>query len=106
MLVEFNAAKNAANLCRHGIGLVRFLDLETDTAVSEEDRRADYGERRFRVLGFIDGRLHTAAITHRGEKIRVISLRRANRREEKSYAKERGKASRRRESRMDGRGNS
>jgi uncharacterized DUF497 family protein len=90
MIVEFNAAKNAANLRRHGIGLVRFLDLEIDTAVSEEERRRDYGERRFRVLGFIDGWLHAAAITHRGEKIRVISLRRANRHEEKSYAKERG----------------
>jgi uncharacterized protein len=92
MVVEFNAAKNAANLCRHGIGLVRFLDMEVDTAVSEEDTRRDrdYGERRFRVLGFIDGRLHAAAITHRGERIRVINLRRANRREEKSYAKERG----------------
>lgn len=56
MLLEFDAAKNAVNLSRHGIGLVRFLDLEIDTAVSEEDRREDYGERRFRVLGFIDGR--------------------------------------------------
>lgn len=100
-MVEFDAEKNAANLCRHGIGLVRFQDLEFDTAVTEEDRRKDYGERRFRVLGFIDGWLHTAAITHRGEMIRVISLRRANRREEKSYAKERGKPSRRRESGMD-----
>ena len=55
------------------------------------DRRKDYGELRLRVLSFIDGRLHASVITPRGEKIRVISLRRANSREEKFYAKELGR---------------
>ncbi len=63
------------------------MDLET--AISLEDTRKDYGERRLRVLGTIDGKLHTAVVTPRGETIRVISLRRANRREERAYAKER-----------------
>ncbi len=60
-----------------------------ETAVSGDDVRKDYGERRLRVLGFIDGLLYAAVVTPRGEKIRVISLRRANRREERAYAKER-----------------
>jgi hypothetical protein len=63
--------------------------VERDTAVLVEDRRQDYGERRMRVLGHIDGHVHVAVITPRGEKIRVISLRRANEREERAYAKER-----------------
>jgi uncharacterized DUF497 family protein len=41
------------------------------------------------VLGYIDGLLHAAVITPRGDRIRVISLRRANKREERAYAKER-----------------
>ena len=63
------------------------IDFETATAI--EDTRKDYRERRLRVLGTIDGKLHAPVITPRGETIRVISLRRANKREERAYAKER-----------------
>lgn len=89
MLVEFDAAKNAANLRERGVGLVRFADMEMETSISVEDTRKDYGEPRFRVWGLLDLRLHVAIITHRGERVRVISLRRANHREEKAYAKAR-----------------
>jgi uncharacterized DUF497 family protein len=89
VLLEFDQAKSAENLKKPGIGLERFADIDAETAVSVEDVRKDYGERRLRVLGFIDGLLHAAVVTPRGEKIRVISLRRANRREERVYAKER-----------------
>jgi uncharacterized protein len=93
-MVEFDAAKNAANLRKRGIGLVRFMDIEMETAIVVKDERKDYGERRFRVWGYIDGRLHAAAVTPRGEWIRVISLRKANSREEKTYAKTREQSSR------------
>ena len=63
------------------------MDLEQ--AVSIVDRRHNYAELRLRVLGLIGGRLYAAVITPRGENIRVNSLRRANRREERAYAKER-----------------
>jgi uncharacterized DUF497 family protein len=89
MSVEFDAAKNAANLRARGIGLVRFMDMELDTAVVIKDTRKDYGEPRFRFWGLIDGRLHTAVITPRGEKIRVVSLRKSNSREVKAYVKTR-----------------
>jgi len=89
MLIEFDPAKSADNRRKRGIGFERFADMELDRAISIEDTRREYGERRLRVLGFIDGRLHAAVITPRGEKIRVISLRRANRREVRNYAKAR-----------------
>ena len=63
--------------------------MDFERAISVEDTRKDYGEHRLRVLGYIGRRLHAAVITPRGDKIRVISLRRANRREERAYAKER-----------------
>ena len=71
------------------ISFERFADLDLETALSVGDSRADYGERRIRILGLIDGVLHAAVITLRGQKVRVISLRRANRREERGHAKER-----------------
>jgi uncharacterized DUF497 family protein len=62
--------------------------MELETAVTVEDARTDYGERWVRLFGSIDGRLHVAVITYRGDRVRVINLRRANRREERKYAKE------------------
>jgi len=89
LLLEFDEAKNAKNVCERGIGFERFGDVDFDTAVSIEDTRREYGEQRLRVWGYIDGLLHAAVITPRGHHIRVISLRRANQREERAYAKER-----------------
>lgn len=51
----------------------------------EEDDRKDYGERRYRALGFIGDRLHAVVFTPRAGKVHVISLRRANKREVKQY---------------------
>lgn len=89
MLLEFDEAKNAQNMKSRGIGFERFAEMDLETAVSADDTRTDYRERRVRMVGFIDHRLHVAGITLRGERIRVISLRRANKREERGYAKER-----------------
>ena len=85
--IEFDAEKSAANVRTRGIGFERFAEMDLETAISVEDTRKDYGELRLRVFGYIDRLLHAAVITPRGEKIRVISLRRANRREERAYAK-------------------
>jgi uncharacterized DUF497 family protein len=76
------------NLKKRGIRFDRLADMDLEAALSVEDTRKDYGERRLRVLGHIDGILHAAVITPRGDRIRVISLRRANRREARAYAKE------------------
>ena len=50
-----------------------------------EDLRKKYGERRFQALGLIAGRLHAMVFTPRADKIHVISLRKANRREMRRY---------------------
>jgi uncharacterized DUF497 family protein len=89
MRLEFDEAKSARNFNQRGIGFERFADMDLKTAVVVEDARTDYGERRFRFAGNLDKRLHVAVITYRGSIVRVISLRRAKRREERMYAKER-----------------
>jgi hypothetical protein len=50
-----------------------------------EDLRKDYGERRFQALGLSENRLHMMVFTSRANKVHVISLRRANKREVKRY---------------------
>jgi uncharacterized DUF497 family protein len=89
MAIEFDPRKSAENVRKRGIGLELFADMDLEQAVSAVDQRRNYGEHRLRVLGLIGGRLYAAVITPRGENIRVISLRRANTREERTYAKER-----------------
>lgn len=88
MRLEFDQEKDARNIRERGISFERFADMNLGTALAVEDARTDYGERRVRLLGNIDDRLHVAVVTYRGDKVRVISLRRANVREERRYAKE------------------
>jgi uncharacterized protein len=56
-----------------------------DGALIVEDLRKDYGERRFQALGLIGDRLHIMVFTPRANKVHVISLRKANKREVKRY---------------------
>ena len=71
---EFDSAKSQANLAKHGI----------DFDAIEAPARAD-GEQRFLVVGKIGDRAWTAVITHRGEAVRIISIRRSRTEEVRRY---------------------
>jgi uncharacterized DUF497 family protein len=75
MAVTFDPDKNAR------LSFERVADLDWDTAVIVVDTRRDYGELRLRVMVRLDGVLYAAVVTPRGKDLRVISFRRANRRE-------------------------
>lgn len=81
MDIEYDPAKDAANIAKHGISLARAADLEL-LAYEADDR---FDEPRFRLYGLIDGVAHCVAGTDRGGKVRVISLRRAHAKEMKRY---------------------
>lgn len=82
---SFDPAKDARNVALRGLSFARAAEFDWDTALITEDRRADYGERRFQALGYIAGRLHTLVFTQRAGLIHVISLRRANKRETRRH---------------------
>lgn len=84
-MIEFDPAKEARNRAKHGIGLGEFVDMDQTVALVQLVDRD--GERRQVIVAPIHGRLHVAVITVRGANTRVISLRKANRREERLYAK-------------------
>jgi len=84
-LVTFDPAKSSANAALRGLPFSRVEDLDWSTAIMLEDTRCDYGEQRFRVFGYIGSRLHAVVITPRAGRIHVISLRKANRREQQRY---------------------
>ena len=56
--------------------------LNLDLAEINLDVRKNYGEVRLQARGLIDGRLYVIAFTRRGENLRLISLRKANKREQ------------------------
>jgi uncharacterized DUF497 family protein len=85
--VEFDPAKNATNIAIRGLSFELVEQMQWATALMEEDTRKAYGERRFQVLGFIGERLHAVVFTPRDGMVHVISLRKANSREVKRYAK-------------------
>jgi len=49
------------------------------------DDRRDYGEARSISIGFLDGRMVVLVWTQRGARRRVISMRKANEREQAIY---------------------
>jgi uncharacterized DUF497 family protein len=53
VLLEFDKAKNARNIRERGISFERFADMDLETAVTVEDARTDYGERRVRLFGSV-----------------------------------------------------
>jgi uncharacterized DUF497 family protein len=89
MRIEFDPAKDAANLEKHGLSLAEAEAIDLDRAVRIEDRRRDYGEARYIAYGPIEGRLHCFCYTVRNGVVRAIGLRKANKRETKRYDKSR-----------------
>lgn len=85
--ISFDPAKNEANIRERGLPFSLVKD-EFDWASAQviEDKRRDYGKRRYRALGFIGTRLHAVVYVPRTTGMHVISLRKANKREEKRYA--------------------
>jgi len=82
---EWDEAKRQVNLAKHGVDFELAIGFGFETAVTHVDNRVDYGERREVATGYIDGRLYVLTYTRRHGKHRIISLRKANRREYARY---------------------
>jgi uncharacterized DUF497 family protein len=86
--VVFDPDKDRANRQKHGLSLDRAREMNFETAVFVADDRKNYGERRYQAFGLIGGRLHVLIYTMRGDVLRAISLRKANRKEQRRYDRE------------------
>jgi uncharacterized DUF497 family protein len=83
--ISYDPKKNLRNVAGRSLSFKRAADLEWETASIMEDARENYPERRFVATGYLDGRLHVLCFTPAGDGIRVISFRKANKRETKRY---------------------
>lgn len=85
MIIEFDPAKDATNLTIHGLSLDVARELDWDSALVWVDDRFEYAEMRMIALAPKTDTLYYVAFVDRGRVRRVISLRRANRREVRHY---------------------
>lgn len=85
VLIVYDPVKDQFNQEKHGLSLARAGLLDWATALIRADTRFNYFEARYQSLGLLDMRVHLVVFTIRDEALRIISLRRANSREERRY---------------------
>lgn len=81
MEFDWDADKDAANRAKHGVSLGEAVRLDWDRGRDVFDLRADYGEMRVSRFAYLDSRLYVCVYIVRNTVLRIISLRKANRRE-------------------------
>jgi uncharacterized DUF497 family protein len=86
MKYVFDPAKDEINRAKHGVSLALAEILFAGSHAMTTDDRFDYGEVREIAVGLIGDRLFVCVYVDRQAERRVISLRKANKREVKRYA--------------------
>jgi uncharacterized DUF497 family protein len=80
---EFDPAKSALNVAKHGIDFQKVQEMWKRKVVAAPSRNGL--EQRWLAIGFLDSKFWTVIITLRNEKIRIISARRSRKNEIKHY---------------------
>jgi len=90
MPVEWDEEKNRANLQKHGLSFDDAWQVMAGDTITIPDERYDYGENRLITMGRLSGRVVFVMHVARGETTRIISMRKANARDQEIYQKRLG----------------
>jgi uncharacterized DUF497 family protein len=85
MEYEYDDEKSNATLQERGIDFEFAAGVFDSEFIEYEDKRRDYGERRYVAIGPIEGTVFAVVYTWRGGRRRIMSARRASRRERDAY---------------------
>ena len=85
MSFVWDETKRRTNLRKHGIDFAYAERIFAGITLTAKDNREAYGERRFLSLGLLDNQVVSIAHTEHDEEIRIISIRKATRREAHFY---------------------
>lgn len=85
---EWDDDKNAENIRRHRIAFMSVVSaFDDDRAIPFADpEHSTVGEPRYALLGMCEIGLVFISFTYRGDKCRIISVRKASRRMQRMYA--------------------
>lgn len=76
MVFEFDPVKSESNRIKHGIDFLEAQALWSDPMLLEIPAKTT-DEPRYLVIGLLGNKHWSAVMTYRGDKIRLISVRRA-----------------------------
>lgn len=82
---EWDENKRLKTIQERGIDFAATMYIFAGPTVVWPDHRKDYGEDRVIALGALDGRVIAVVYTDRGDVRRIISARKANDREQRTY---------------------
>jgi uncharacterized DUF497 family protein len=86
MKFEWNSKKNEINIRERGIDFADAQEMFEHDLLVMQDTRKNYGESRYIGVGYIQGRLMVTVFTKRSlNTVRIISLRKANKREQAKF---------------------
>ena len=85
MKITFDPRKRQLTLAERDLDLAQAGAVFAGPTLMHADDRADYGEARFITIGYLDERMVIVVWTRRGDAYRIISMRKANDREQKIY---------------------
>jgi uncharacterized DUF497 family protein len=83
--IEFDPAKRQTTIDKRGLDMARAGEIFAGATLTIADDRKEYGEERFITIGRLRKRMVVIVWTPRGASRRIISLRKANDREEALY---------------------
>jgi len=84
-MFEWDEDKRLLTLEKHGVDFMDAIEIFTGPVLLAEDRRHDYGERRFRAIGMVGEEVLLVVFTPRGLARRIISARGATDEEASHY---------------------
>ncbi len=84
MIFEYNELKSRINKEKHGIDFEEAKELWEDIDLIQYSAKTEH-EPRYICIGLINEKHWTAIITHRSEKLRIISVRRSREKEIELY---------------------
>ncbi len=85
MRLQWDNLKNISNVAKHGLDFADAEQVLAAPCLTFSDSRFDYGEDRLITLGLLAGRVVLIAHAPRGDTTRIISMRKANKREQTIY---------------------
>jgi uncharacterized protein len=86
MDIDYDPDKRDWTLSTRGLDFERCVDVFEDVHITVKDERQDYGEQRNITIGYLHNRMVIIVWTQRQHSRRIISMRKANDREQKAYA--------------------
>lgn len=85
MNIQYDEQKRQTTLEQRGLDFADAWQIFEGIHYTLEDERQDYGEQRFITIGYMNKRMVIVAWTPRANDKRIISLRKANEREQAKF---------------------